>query len=82
MWPGWRGVPDFSEPFCRKCGCDLRGLNWTAPARIILEPDPEFAEDLLTVDRIWGKPIVIENVKLERYDLEEEVLPATQSAGP
>ncbi len=41
---------------------------------VVLEPAPELAEERIDVDRIWGKPIVIENVPLERYDLEESGL--------
>ena len=36
-----------------------------------LEPDAAGAEERMQVNEIWGKPIVIENVPLERYDLED-----------
>ena len=51
--------------------------------RIFLEPDPEFAETIPSpsADCIWGQPIVIENVKLDRYDLEEEAPFTTRPAG-
>ena len=50
--------------------------------KVILEPDPDFAEDSLDVDSIWGQPIVIENVKLERDDLELEMKPADERIPP
>lgn len=37
IWQGWRGVPAFSEPYCRRCGYDMRGLNWGSPERICPE---------------------------------------------
>lgn len=39
---GLRGVPDFSEPHCRKCNYDVRALDWTSEWRIC----PECGSDL------------------------------------
>ena len=41
-------------------------------AVVVLEPAPDIAEENMNVDEIWGKPIVIEQVPLDRYDLEEQ----------
>jgi hypothetical protein len=45
---------------------DLKQLS------VVLEPDVETAGEIGVVDEIWGKPIRIENVPLERYDLKED----------
>ena len=42
---------------------------------IVLEPDVEEAEEHLRFSEIWGQPITIKNVPLERYDLEEKTTP-------
>ncbi len=39
---------------------------------VVLEPDAEAAEKDSDANEIWGKPIRIENVPLERYDLRGE----------
>lgn len=39
---------------------------------VILEPNVEGAEEYLLFNEIWGQPITIRNVPLERYDLEED----------
>ena len=44
-------------------------------ALLILTPNPNVARDSVDLNEIWGRPITIENVPLERYDLEEEKEP-------
>jgi hypothetical protein len=39
---------------------------------LLFTPDPEGAERFVGVERIWGGEYKIENVKLERYELEED----------
>ncbi len=52
LWQGWRGLPEFSEPYCRKCGYDVRGLNWVEPARKC----PECGSDLAAAGAVrFGK---------------------------
>ncbi len=41
-------------------------------ATVILEPAPDIAEECMTYEEIWGKPIVFERVPLDRYDLEDQ----------
>jgi hypothetical protein len=41
-------------------------------AKVILEPAPDLAEEKTYVNEIWGKPVIIESVPLERWDLKEE----------
>jgi len=36
-----------------------------------MEPDPVLALERTTANEIWGKPIVLENVPLERFDLKD-----------
>lgn len=52
IWQGWRGVPAFSEPYCKRCGYDMRGLNWGSPERIC----PECGSDVTQAGAIlYGK---------------------------
>lgn len=44
-------------------------------ATVVFDPAPDVAEENMKVDQIWGKPVVIEHVPLERFDLEEEERP-------
>jgi hypothetical protein len=53
----------------------------TSTVRVVLQPDAAAAEDQLETDQIWGKPILFENVPLERYDLEEEGPSETRPSG-
>jgi hypothetical protein len=39
---------------------------------VVLRPNIAHAERVPGVDRAWGKPVEIRNIKLERYDLEAE----------
>jgi hypothetical protein len=43
---------------------DVRSID------ILLTPDPKNAEDFVGVERIWGVEHKIENVKLERFDIQ------------
>jgi hypothetical protein len=46
---------------------------------VILTPSVELAEKETLYDRIWGKEIVLENVPLQREDLEEDESALTSS---
>lgn len=39
-------------------------------AELVLTPNPAAVEEIPTVDRIWGKPVVFSHVPLKRLDLE------------
>ncbi len=39
-------------------------------AELVLSPNPVAVEEIPTVDRIWGKPVVFSHVPLKRLDLE------------
>ncbi len=47
----------------------MRAQTNVQSIRVILRPDPARAEGPPRLGRIWGKPIVFENVPLERHDL-------------
>lgn len=44
IWQGVRGVLQFSEPHCRRCGYDLRGLDWKSDERICPECGADVGE--------------------------------------
>jgi hypothetical protein len=48
---------------------------------VVLEPDPKAAQAYPKIERIWGKPIRISNVPLQRFDLAGTAAPATQASG-
>jgi hypothetical protein len=39
-------------------------------ADVIFRPNPKHAESVPGIEQVWGKEVVIKDVKLERYDLE------------
>lgn len=45
---------------------------------VILEPDVKAAEADLRLTEIWGEPIIIEHVPLERWDLKDDLQPQSQ----
>jgi hypothetical protein len=65
----------------RRSASMLGGTAASLPAdlkevTLILEPDAKTAEEQGQFDEIWGKPITLEHVPLERYDLEKDEAPA------
>ncbi len=73
---GWYGRREGRTSSSPSRPADAMPVDVTS-VTVVLEPDAKLAEDRMDMDRIWGKPIVIENVPLERYDLEE-----SESRGP
>jgi hypothetical protein len=52
-------------------GLHLEGLDPAVQAAdVLLRPDPAHAEGTVGVDRIWGGPLDVLNVPLQRYDLQ------------
>ena len=60
----WGGNPSRSTWKAASLPADVKSLSLT------VIPDPLVAEQLLGLDTIWGKPIEIKDIPLQRFDIE------------
>lgn len=67
---GWKGREENRTTSGSRGRIDSLPAGITA-ATVVLEPDVEHALEHLDATEIWGKPITIQNVPLERWDLED-----------